>query len=111
MSRPVKGGASYHAVLALPHARALLATATLARLSYGLLSLPLLLAVRDGTGSYAVAGAAAGLFGLTSAVLGPYRSRLVERRRGALPVLTAVYGTLLGCLAAGSALGMNAGLA
>ncbi|WUH93550.1 MFS transporter [Streptomyces sp. NBC_00433] len=109
MPRPVRGSASYRAVLALPRARALFATATLARLSYGLLSLPLLLALRDGTGSYAVAGTAAGLFGLTSAVLGPYRSRLVERRRGALPVLTAVYGVLLGCLAAGSALGMTAG--
>ncbi|WP_329179000.1 MFS transporter [Streptomyces sp. NBC_01477] len=111
MPRPARGSASYRAVLALPHARALFAAATLARLSYGLLSLPLLLAVREGTGSYAAAGTAAGLFGLTAAVLGPYRSRLVERRRAALPVLTALYGTLLGCLAAGSALGMDAGLA
>lgn len=111
MPRPARGSASYRAVLALPHARALFATATLARLSYGLLSLPLLLAVRDGTGSYAVAGTAAGLFGLTAAVLGPYRSRLVERRRSALPALTALYGALLCCLAAGSALGMTAGLA
>ncbi|WP_327291156.1 MFS transporter [Streptomyces sp. NBC_01198] len=111
MSRPARGSESYRAVLALPHARLLFATATLARLSYGLLSLPLLLAVRDGTGSYAVAGTAAGLFGLTAAVLGPYRSRLVERRRTALPVLTALYGTLLGCLAAGSAAGMSAWLA
>ncbi|MFG1806124.1 MFS transporter [Streptomyces sp. NPDC049040] len=111
MPRPARGGASYRAVLALPRARALFATATLARLSYGLLSLPMLLALRDGTGSYAVAGTAAGLFGLTSAVLGPYRSRLVSRRPAALPVLTAVYGTLLGGLAAGAALGMSAGLA
>jgi predicted MFS family arabinose efflux permease len=111
MSRPAPGGASYRAVLALPRARALFATATLARMSYGLLSLPLLLAVRDGTGSYAVAGTAAGLFGLASAVLGPYRSRLVERRRAALPALTLLYGALLGCLAAGAALGMDAWLA
>jgi predicted MFS family arabinose efflux permease len=109
MSRPARGSASYRAVLALPRARALFTTATLARLSYGLLSLPMLLAVRDGTGSYAVAGTAGGLFGLTSALLGPFRSRLVERRRSALPVLTVCYGVLLGCLAAGSALGMNAG--
>lgn len=111
MSSPARGSASYRAVLALPHARALFATATLARMSYGLLSLPLLLALRDGTGSYAVAGTAGGLFGLTSALLGPYRARLVERRRAALPALTAVYGTLLCCLAAGAALGMTAGLA
>ncbi|UWE08482.1 MFS transporter [Actinacidiphila bryophytorum] len=111
MSRPAPGGASYRAVLALPRARALFATATLARMSYGLLSLPLLLAVRDGTGSYAVAGTAAGLFGLASAVLGPYRSRLVEHRRAALPALTLLYGALLGCLAAGAALGMDAWLA
>ncbi|CAG6393123.1 MFS transporter [Streptomyces cocklensis] len=111
MSRPDRGSASYRAVLALPRARALFATATLARMSYGLLSLPLLLAVRDGTGSYAVAGTAAGLFGLASALLGPYRSRLVEHHRGALPALTLLYGALLGCLAAGSALGTDAWLA
>lgn len=111
MPRPAPGSASYRAVLALPRARALFATATLARMSYGLLSLPLLLAVRDGTGSYAVAGTAAGLFGLASAVLGPYRSRLVEHHRAALPALTLLYGTLLGCLAGGAALGMDAWLA
>jgi predicted MFS family arabinose efflux permease len=111
MSRPDRGSASYRAVLALPRARALFATATLARMSYGLLSLPLLLAVRDGTGSYAVAGTAAGLFGLASALLGPYRSRLVAHHRRALPALTLLYGALLGCLAAGSALGMDAWLA
>ena len=60
MSRPVRGGASYRAVLALPHARSLFAAAMLARLSYGLLSLPLLLTLRQSTGSYAVAGTGAG---------------------------------------------------
>ncbi|MGW3852144.1 hypothetical protein [Streptomyces fagopyri] len=63
-----------------PHARGLFTAAILARLCYGLLSLPLLLTLRDATGSCAVAGPAAGLVGLISTLLGPPRTRLVERR-------------------------------
>ncbi|MEV6210266.1 MFS transporter [Kitasatospora sp. NPDC051914] len=79
-----------------------------ARLSYGVLPLPLLLALRDGTGSYAAAGSAVGLFGLVSALLGPLRARLVARRPGTLTVLTACYALLLGALAAGAAAGLPA---
>ncbi|MFC1419842.1 MFS transporter [Streptacidiphilus cavernicola] len=99
MPRPAGGGACYRAVLSLPHARGLFAAAMLARLSYGLLSLPLLLTLRQSTGSYAVAGAAAGLFGLVSALLGPARARLVERRPGSLMLLAAVYAGLLAVIA------------
>jgi predicted MFS family arabinose efflux permease len=102
MSRPIRGSASYRAVLALPHARGLFAAAMLARLSYGLLFLPLLLSLKQGTGSYAVAGTASGLFGLVIAFLGPMRARLVERRRGALMVLAACYAALLATIAAAS---------
>ena len=66
MSRPSQGGASYRAVLALPRARSLFAAAMLARLSYGFAPLPLLLALKQGTHSYAVAGLASGLFGLVT---------------------------------------------
>ncbi|MFE7314353.1 MFS transporter [Streptomyces sp. NPDC057555] len=103
MPSPDRGSASYRAVLALPHARTLFAAAMLARLCYGLLSLPLLLALREGTGSYTVAGAATGLFGLVSAFLGPVRARLVERRPAALMVLTVCYALLLSALAAACA--------
>ncbi|WP_377267974.1 MFS transporter [Peterkaempfera sp. SMS 1(5)a] len=100
MPRLDGGSASYRAVLALPHARNLFAAAMLARLCYGLLSLPLLLTLREGTGSYAVAGTATGLFGLASALLGPVRARLVERRPAALMRLALCYALLLAALAA-----------
>ncbi|MHA6763270.1 MFS transporter [Streptacidiphilus sp. PAMC 29251] len=100
MSRPVRGSASYRAVLALPHARGLFAAAMLARLSYGLLGLPLLLTLRQGSGSYAVAGTAAGLFGLFSALLGPMRARLVERRPRTLMLFACGYAGLLAVIAA-----------
>jgi predicted MFS family arabinose efflux permease len=99
MSRPVRGGASPRAVLTLPHARGLFAAGALARLPYGLLPLPLLLALRDAGGSYAAAGAAVGTFSLVGAVLGPYRARLVERRPAALPWLAGGFAVLLGALA------------
>jgi predicted MFS family arabinose efflux permease len=108
MSRPSGGSASYRAVLELPHARGLFAASMLARLTYGLLSLPLLLSLREGTGSYAVAGTATGLFGLTAALFGPYRARLVERRHAALMVLAVCYTLLLAAVAGGCAWGIGA---
>ncbi|MEZ0070564.1 mannose-6-phosphate isomerase-like protein (cupin superfamily) [Streptacidiphilus sp. MAP12-20] len=100
MSRPDQGGASsYRAVLALPHARGLFVAGALARLPYGLLSLPLLLALRQAVGSYAGAGTAFGAFGLVSAVLGPYRARLVERRPVALIWLSGGFAATLAAIA------------
>ena len=105
MPRPTGGGA-YRAVLQLPHARALFGAAMLARLSYGLLSLPLLLSLRAGTGSYALAGTATGLFGLLTAVLGPFRARLVARRPGTLAPMSLLYGALLAAIAGCCAYGL-----
>ncbi|MFF2519780.1 hypothetical protein [Streptomyces sp. NPDC058086] len=105
MSRPSKGGASYRAVLALPHARKLFAAAMLARLSYGLLGLPLLLTLKQATHSYAVAGTASGLFGLVTALLGPARARLVTRRPRALMALAGAYSGLLAAIAVVGAAG------
>ncbi|KQV16545.1 MULTISPECIES: MFS transporter [unclassified Kitasatospora] len=99
MSRPSRGSASYRAVLMLPHAPRLFTAAMLARLSYGVIGLPLLLALYEGTGSYAVAGTVTGLFGLVSALLGPARARLVERRPAALTCLSVSYTLLLAVLA------------
>jgi predicted MFS family arabinose efflux permease len=111
MSRPQRGGASYRAVLSLPHARSLFAAAMLARLSYGLLGLPLLLTLRQATGSYTVAGTAAGLFGLLSALLGPARARLVERRPRTLMLFAGVYAGLLAAIATVGAVGSSPWLA
>ncbi|MFK0291860.1 MFS transporter [Streptomyces sp. NPDC090442] len=103
MPSPDRGSASYRAVLALPHARNLFAAAMLARLCYGLLGLPLLLTLREGTGSYAVAGTATGLFGLIAAFLGPVRARWVERHRATLMLLAVCYALLVCTLAAACA--------
>jgi predicted MFS family arabinose efflux permease len=105
MSRPARGGASYRAVLSSSPARLLFCSAMLARLSYGMLPLPLLLALRAGTGSYATAGAVDGLFGLFTALLGPYRARMVARRPRTLVVLAVAYAALLAAVAVGCAAG------
>lgn len=98
MSRPSRGSASYRAVLTLPHAPRLFTAAMFARLSYGVIGLPLLLTLYEGTGSYAVAGTVAGLFGLVTALLGPARARLVERL-AALTWLSVSYTALLAAAA------------
>ena len=113
MSRPLRGGperntASYGAVLALPHARAPLAAALLARLCYGLQGLPLLITLRDVTGSFAIAGAAASAFGLGVALLGPARARLTARHRRALIALAGGYAAALSALAIASMLRLPA---
>ncbi|GAA1945382.1 MFS transporter [Kitasatospora viridis] len=90
---------SYRAVLALPSARRLFLAALAARLCYGVLSIPLLLAVRAGTGSYALAGTTVGLAGLGTALLGPFRARLVERHPAVLRPMALVYAVLLALLA------------
>jgi predicted MFS family arabinose efflux permease len=108
MSCPERGSASYRAVLALPHARGLFAAALLARLAYGLSGLPLLITIRNGTGSYAVAGLAVSLYGLTIAVLGPARARLAARRPRAIALLAIGYAASLGALAAAGAAGIPA---
>ncbi|GJF32465.1 MFS transporter [Kitasatospora sp. NE20-6] len=108
MSRPVRGSATYRAVLSLPRARTPFAAALLARLCYGVLPLPLLLSLRDATGSYTAAGTAVGLFGLICALLGPLRARLVERRPVALPVLAGAHAVLLAVVAACAAASLPA---
>ncbi|MGH3167880.1 MAG: MFS transporter [Trebonia sp.] len=90
---------SYRAVLALPHARGLLAASVLPRLSYGLVSLPLLVALRESTGSYATAGAAISVYALGVALLGPARARLVQRRPDAFLFLGSGFTLLLATLA------------
>ncbi|MFE2109514.1 MFS transporter [Kitasatospora sp. NPDC059463] len=106
-STPVPAHASaarpgYRAVLAAPHAARTFGAALLGRLSYGVVPLALLLAVRDATGSYSAAGAAMALFGLASVALSPVRAGLVDRHgpRRALPPMAALYTALLLAVAA-----------
>ncbi|TLS40992.1 MFS transporter [Streptomyces montanus] len=93
---------SYAAVLRMPYATRTFAAAVVGRLSYGMVSLAVMMAVSRATGSYAVAGTVMALFGAASVFLTPLRAALVDRhgpRRALLP-MAALYAGLLGVLAA-----------
>ncbi|MFE1837638.1 MFS transporter [Streptomyces sviceus] len=92
--------ASYARVLRIPHARRTFANALLARLSYGVVPLSVMLAVTRAAGSYAVAGAVMALFGATVVFLSPARAALIDRygpRRALVPMASA-YVLLLALL-------------
>ncbi|MFE0461471.1 MFS transporter, partial [Kitasatospora sp. NPDC058965] len=90
-----------HALRRVPGLLPLFLTALVARLSYGTVSLSMVLTVRHTTGSYAAVGAVLALFGLTAAALGPVRAGLVERHgvRRVLPPLAVLYCAGLAVLA------------
>ncbi|NKI44627.1 MFS transporter [Streptomyces sp. LD120] len=89
-------------MLRVPHAARAMAGALLGRLSYGTVPLSLLLAVREASGSYAVAGTAMALFGLAGVALSPARAAVIDRRGPARPLtaLALCYALLLGLLTA-----------
>ncbi|HWS37522.1 MAG TPA: MFS transporter [Actinoplanes sp.] len=93
---------SYRAVLRTQHAVRTFVPALIGRLSYGVVPLALLFAVIQSTGSYRVAGVFLALFGLISAVLSPWRARLIDRHGPgrALPPMAAVYASALIALTA-----------
>ncbi|WP_327295200.1 MULTISPECIES: MFS transporter [unclassified Streptomyces] len=93
---------SYAAVLRPPHARRTFGAALIGRLSYGMVSLSLVLAVKDASGSFTLAGTAMALFGATSVCLSPARAALVDRYgpRRALVPMAGGYAVLLLVLAA-----------
>ncbi|WP_328951122.1 MFS transporter [Streptomyces sp. NBC_00184] len=92
---------SYAAVLRTPHAARPFAAACLGRLSYGVAPLSLLLALKDATGSYSVAGGAMALFGVASVSLSPARAALIDRYgpRRVLPPMAGLYAALLAVIA------------
>ncbi|MGW7818537.1 MFS transporter [Streptomyces puniciscabiei] len=102
MSTHAPARPSYAAVLRLPHARRTFTSALTARLSYGTVSLAVMLSVTRATGSYAVSGAVLSLFGATTVFLAPLRAALIDRHgaRRALPPMALLYGALLCVLAA-----------
>ncbi|GAA1468320.1 MFS transporter [Nocardiopsis exhalans] len=94
---------TYRAVLRVTGVPRFLTPAMLGRLSYGMVSLALILAVVHTTGSYARVGLVMGLFGLTVAVLSPLRALLIDRHgllRALLPMALLHASALLGLAAA-----------
>ena len=119
LARESAGLAAYVRVLRRPHARRLVSTALIGRLPGGMVTLSILLLVRDTTGSYGVAGAVAGANGVASALGQPLQGRLIDRvgqPRVLLPA-SAVFAISFPALALAShpavlvALGIVSGLA
>ena len=89
---------SYAALFRVPHARRTVAAALTGRLSYGLVSLAIMLTTTRATGSLAVAGTVMALFGAASVFLSPSRAALIDRygpRRALLPMATLYAGLLV----------------
>ncbi|MFD8739365.1 MFS transporter [Streptomyces sp. NPDC059618] len=88
---------SYAALFRIPHARRTFLAAMTGRLSYGLVSLAMMLTTTRATGSYAVAGTVMALFGATSVFLSPARAALIDRygaRRALIPMASLYAGLL-----------------
>jgi MFS family permease len=79
----------YEAVLRLPRARRLALGGTVARLEVGGLSLAIILLVREASGSFGFAGAAAAVFLLLAATMRPVQGRLMDRL-GRAPTLRLI---------------------
>lgn len=92
---------SYATVLRTPHAARTFGAALLGRLSYGMVPLSLLLAIKEATGSYSMAGGAMALFGAASVLLSPARAALIDRHgpRRVLPPMAGLYAALLAVVA------------
>lgn len=76
---PTLGPARYRALLALPHARALLGWSLLGRLPLGMTPLALVLLVRGEGASYAAAGAVVAAYAVALGVGAPVAGRRVDR--------------------------------
>src|SRR5215471_17670226 len=89
--------ATYAALLGLRPARRLVYALVVTTLSYGMLSLTVLLTVEHATGSYREAGFAVAAFALLAGVSAPFRGRLIDRRgaRAWLPALACGYAGFL----------------
>jgi len=68
----------YLEILRSPHIGAMFAASLLARLPIGINGLAIVLLLRAETGSFAIAGAAAGALALGTGVAAPFAARLVD---------------------------------
>src|SRR3954468_19257579 len=89
--------ASYAALVGHRPARRLLYALATTTLSYGMLSLTVLLTVQRATGSYRTGGFAVAAFALFTASAAPLRGRLIDRgdARLWLPAMAAGYAGFL----------------
>jgi hypothetical protein len=85
---PARPSLTYAGLLARPGARRAFGAAAVARLSFGMAGLSLLLLIHQATGSFAAAGAASGAFS-AGTLTAPVKARLMDRRgqRVTLPLL------------------------
>ncbi|MFH8371536.1 MFS transporter [Streptomyces sp. NPDC018031] len=93
---------SYAAVLRAPDVPRTFGAALLGRISYGIVFLALTVALTQALDSYAWAGVAIALFGLSTSLLAPVRAGLIDRHgpRRVLRPLATVHAALLAALAA-----------
>ncbi|MDM4761968.1 MFS transporter [Galbitalea sp. SE-J8] len=82
---------SYLDVLRVPRVLRVFLPAQLAKLSFCMITLAILLAVHGATGSFAAAGLATGAFGVANVVVAPARARFIDRR-GQRVALTTISG-------------------
>lgn len=92
--------ALYRRLLRTPQLRSLVAYSLIARMPIGILSLALVLFVREETGSFASAGGVAGAFALCAGLFAPLQGRVVDRvgQTRVLVPLAAVHATALTAL-------------
>jgi MFS family permease len=98
--------APYRSILTLPGALAFSASGLVARLEQAMVGLGSVLLVQRETGSYAVGGAVAATFGLSSAVLSPWEARLIDRhgQRRVLRLAAPVHALMVVCIVLAAAL-------
>lgn len=90
---------TYLAVLAVREARMPLLGSCLARMSFAVLPLSLLLTVRDATGSFAIAGLTSGALSATLTLFAPARARLIDRKGSRTGLIWLAIPYLLGIAA------------
>jgi MFS family permease len=91
----------YRAVLRTPYAGGAFAASLVGRLTYGVVSLSLVLSLTAGGRGYGLAGLVMALFGAAVVLASPFRARMIDRYgpRRALPPMAAGFAAPLAAIA------------
>lgn len=91
----------YRALLRTPHACGAFVISLVGRLSYGIVSLSLILTLTAGGRDYGLAGLVVALFSLTVVLVSPFRAWMVDRHgpRRVLPPMAAGFAAVLAAIA------------